>query len=544
MKKIYSLLFSIISSLSFAQDLQFDPIFNSGTPHSDADLSFDQDLSEYNYGGVKKLNDSVFIYYRNYVNWNNEEVFSDVYFKTVSSTGSVSYDYIYTSQNSFAQNGPDLFTVSDIVIANARVYILQNQAYDDNGNTKNGIYVHAYDYSNGTFNPSTWASSGGAIQVTENIMNAKGVELSFGILTLAFASSNGGPWQISSTSVGSVAGNISFGGVTTLTNNTTGMSSEVADILFVSANELYIADNAYSCSGGNCNDMVRVIKYNPSTFSLASDYTAGGTGFSQTMNWNSQTNTPTTQDRIKKILYQNGKIIVVGDYNHYDGSPYALSKGRITRLNSNGSIDNTFAVNSSISGTFTNNFNNDYFRWEFNDIDQFSTGDLFISANGNFGSGPSDPNQCFFIKLNANGELDSSVGNSGRLFENQGYNSIKETIILPGSSALNDKFMFNGLRQLNPGIVTTMGRLVWSSGGTSNLTETEQNAISIYPNPTQEILNVSLSEASAIVVTDINGKRLIKLQTSNSHVINVADLESGVYFIHTDNGATTRFIKN
>ena len=114
--------------------------------------------------------------------------------------------------------------------------------------------------------------------MTENIMNAKGVELSFGILTLAFASSNGGPWQISSTSVGSVAGNISFGGVTTLTNNTTGMSSEVADILFVSANELYIADNAYSCSGGNCNDMVRVIKYNPSTFSLASDYTAGGTG--------------------------------------------------------------------------------------------------------------------------------------------------------------------------------------------------------------------------------------------------------------------------
>ena len=375
-------------------------------------------------------------------------------------------------------------------------------------------------------------------------MNAKGVELSFGILTLAFASSNGGPWQISSTSVGSVAGNISFGGVTTLTNNTTGMSSEVADILFVSANELYIADNAYSCSGGNCNDMVRVIKYNPSTFSLASDYTAGGTGFSQTMNWNSQTNTPTTQDRIKKILYQNGKIIVVGDYNHYDGSPYALSKGRITRLNSNGSIDNTFAVNSSISGTFTNNFNNDYFRWEFNDIDQFSSGDLFISANGTIGSGPSDPNQGFFLKLNANGELDVTVGNSGRLFENQDYNAIKETIILPGSSSLTDKFMFNGLRQLNPGIVTTMGRLVWSSGGTSNLSETEQNAISIYPNPTQEILNVSLSEASAIVLTDINGKQLITLQTSNSHVINVADLESGVYFINTDNGTTKRFIKN
>jgi hypothetical protein len=137
------------------------------------------------------------------------------------------------------------------------------------------------------------------------------------------------------------------------------MSSEVADILFVSTNEVYSADNAYACSGGNCNDMVRVIKYNPTTFSLVSDYTAGGTGFSQTMNWNSQTNTPTTQDRIKKIQYQNGKIIVVGDYNHYDGSPYALSKGRITRLNSNGSIDNSFGfINATALSKSTSNIDN------------------------------------------------------------------------------------------------------------------------------------------------------------------------------------------
>ena len=65
----------------------------------------------------------------------------------------------------------------------------------------------------------------------------------------------------------------------------------------------------------------------------------------------------------------------------------------------------------------------------------------------------------------------------------------------------------------------------------------------VYPNPAQDVLNIELETPSSIVVSDINGKQLITSQTNNSHVINVVDLESGVYFINTDNGTTTRFIK-
>lgn len=83
-----------------------------------------------------------------------------------------------------------------------------------------------------------------------------------------------------------------------------------------------------------------------------------------------------------------------------------------------------------------------------------------------------------------------------------------------------------------------------SCSGTAGLVSLNQNEVLAYPNPAHDHLNISLSAASSIIISDINGKQLITSQTSNSHVINVADLESGVYFIHTNDGAATRFIKN
>jgi len=78
---------------------------------------------------------------------------------------------------------------------------------------------------------------------------------------------------------------------------------------------------------------------------------------------------------------------------------------------------------------------------------------------------------------------------------------------------------------------------------TANITEGGVFDGVVYPNPAQNTLNIELSEASSIIISDINGKQLITSHTNNSHVINVTDLESGIYFINTDNGTTKRFIK-
>jgi hypothetical protein len=76
----------------------------------------------------------------------------------------------------------------------------------------------------------------------------------------------------------------------------------------------------------------------------------------------------------------------------------------------------------------------------------------------------------------------------------------------------------------------------------------DSNSISIYPNPTSSVLNISNTnnfEIKNISVTDING-RVVKNQTSSLTRINVSDLNAGVYFVTIEaaEGKTTKkFIK-
>jgi hypothetical protein len=76
----------------------------------------------------------------------------------------------------------------------------------------------------------------------------------------------------------------------------------------------------------------------------------------------------------------------------------------------------------------------------------------------------------------------------------------------------------------------------------------ESNSISIYPNPTSSILNISNTnnfEIKNISVVDING-RVVKNQSGALTEINVSDLNTGVYFvtIETNEGkATKKFMK-
>ena len=65
----------------------------------------------------------------------------------------------------------------------------------------------------------------------------------------------------------------------------------------------------------------------------------------------------------------------------------------------------------------------------------------------------------------------------------------------------------------------------------------------VYPNPAQNDLNIELTESSSVVIIDINGKQLLTSESNNLHKINVSDLDSGIYFITTENGSTHKFIK-
>jgi hypothetical protein len=76
-----------------------------------------------------------------------------------------------------------------------------------------------------------------------------------------------------------------------------------------------------------------------------------------------------------------------------------------------------------------------------------------------------------------------------------------------------------------------------------SLSDVSLNSIKVFPNPAKEIITIpNYSDFKSLIIYDILGK---EIKTSKSQeVINVADLNSGVYIIKSDNGKSSRFIKD
>ena len=79
--------------------------------------------------------------------------------------------------------------------------------------------------------------------------------------------------------------------------------------------------------------------------------------------------------------------------------------------------------------------------------------------------------------------------------------------------------------------------------GTEGVNETAQQVLSLYPNPTKGMLNLSanLEGRTEVKILDMNGRTVKHFATNglNETCINVSDLQSGVYFIRVSNETTT-----
>lgn len=91
--------------------------------------------------------------------------------------------------------------------------------------------------------------------------------------------------------------------------------------------------------------------------------------------------------------------------------------------------------------------------------------------------------------------------------------------------------------------VTSPTSIIDCGLSTAGIENTESVVMSIFPNPSNDIIRVELSVPSMIKVTDINGKELITSELNNFHQLNLINLESGIYFITTEKGIAKRFVK-
>jgi hypothetical protein len=77
-----------------------------------------------------------------------------------------------------------------------------------------------------------------------------------------------------------------------------------------------------------------------------------------------------------------------------------------------------------------------------------------------------------------------------------------------------------------------------------------KNQVVIHPNPTTDILTLSgieSSECVEIFIIDLTGKTVYQKKSVNDHVLDIRNLQSGLYFLRIKTAKTTKtgkFIKN
>jgi hypothetical protein len=78
-------------------------------------------------------------------------------------------------------------------------------------------------------------------------------------------------------------------------------------------------------------------------------------------------------------------------------------------------------------------------------------------------------------------------------------------------------------------------------GANVGINENVANKVSIYPNPTSDVLNISTNsnDLSELTVKDITGKIVLKQNFNNKITINTENYSKGIYLIDVKNNLGT-----
>ena len=199
------------------------------------------------------------------------------------------------------------------------------------------------------------------------------------------------------------------------------------------------------------------------------------------------------------------------------GNSNSLAFG-VDRLNSDGSLDNSFETAHSFS-----NIRNYA-------IDVQSDGKILV-ANQNFGA----PSEAYVVeRYNSDGSLDTT-------FPKKYVNSDVKDIILQSDGYIT----FVGYFNYN---ATGIMRLVGDTPLSTTVIDNASLQFNIFPNPTNKMLNIeNLPDNSGIRVIDRYGRIILSQKSTpeNFNTLDVSTLLAGTYFLHIENNGhviTKKFI--
>jgi len=247
----------------------------------------------------------------------------------------------------------------------------------------------------------------------------------------------------------------------------------------------------------------------------------------------------------------DGKIIAGGDFGSFNGN----LKGSIVKLNANGSIDTSFSADNVLirpggSGIKTIDIQTDgkiIIGGGFSDIGTErrpriarlnSSGSLDLSFDPRYGFGPIDANRIIGAKLHSLVIQPDGKIVCGGYFKS--YNSIEVkniTRIDPATNVIS-RTMNQGNEKPNTIEKINAGYL---------------HEITLYPNPTNSVLNIAVSDSSktpdSYTIYNSLGQAIIQISTVNEESLKVdtSNYATGIYIIRFTKGNETKtlqFVKN
>lgn len=193
------------------------------------------------------------------------------------------------------------------------------------------------------------------------------------------------------------------------------------------------------------------------------------------------------------IVQPDQKIIVSGNYTAYGSTPI----DGLMRLNPDGSLDTSFSTTTSHGGT------------------------IFLQPDGKILVGRGGVE-----RYNSDGSLDTSFA-SGTI------TAINNDSAYPYAFAIqpDERIIVVGLFSTYNGF--SRRSIARINGDLLGVNQYDKNPLTIYPNPTDSVLNLQLTNTFTIdkvIIIDISGK-ILQEETQNTNQLNVENLSAGIYII-------------
>ncbi len=260
-------------------------------------------------------------------------------------------------------------------------------------------------------------------------------------------------------------------------------------------------------------------------------------------------------------IQDDGKIVIVGDFSEFNGTPY----GRVARLNNDGTVDGSFDSGSGTGGIFPSvrsvNIQTDgkivisgYFgSYDGNNIGQIAR----IESDGAFDASfdPGTPAGNAIHKVEILPSDDFIVVGSFYSYDGTSRNSIArinsdgslDTQFDPGNACNNTG---EALAVQSDGKVLIGGNFTQYDGtarnyiarvhneATSGLQDLQSSILDVYPNPSNGIFY--LPDENEYTLLNNAGKTILEGEGS---YLDLRTVSSGIYFLQLPNGQKIKLIK-